>query len=126
MNGLTLTIKMIGSVQFSCSTVSDSLRPHGLQHIRLPCPSPALELAQTHVHRVGDAIQPSHPLLFPSPPTLILSPIRVFSNELAIPIRWPKYWNFSINPSNEYSGLIFTALKSTRISTLSQGLRIER
>ena len=73
MNGLTLTIKMISSVQFSCSTVSDSLQPHGLQHIRLPCPSPTLELAQTHVHRVGDAVQPSHPLSSPSPPALNLS-----------------------------------------------------
>ena len=63
------------------------------------------------------------PLLLP--PSIFPS-IRVFSNEAALCIRWPKYWNFSINPSNEYSGLIFTALKSTRISTLSQGLRIER
>ena len=47
-------------VQFSCSVVFDSLRPHGLQHTRLPCPSPTPE--------VGDAIQPSHPLLSPSPP----------------------------------------------------------
>ena len=50
------------SVQFRCSVVSDSLRLHGLQHTRLPCPSPAPELAQTHVHWVCDAIQPSHPL----------------------------------------------------------------
>ena len=64
------------------------------------------EFAQIHVHWVGDAIHPSHlchPLL------LLLSiflSIRVFSNELAIRIRWPKYWSFSISPSNEYSGLI--------------------
>ena len=59
-----------------------------------------LELAQTHVHWVGDAIQPSHPLLFPS--------IRVFSNESVLHIRWLKYWSFSlsISLSNEYSGLI--------------------
>ena len=43
-------------VQFSHSAVSDSLQPHGLQHARLPCPSPIPELAQTHVHGVGDAI----------------------------------------------------------------------
>ena len=61
------------------------------------------ELAQTTVHQVGDAIQPSHPLLFlPS----IFPSIRVFSNELALLIRWPKYWSFSISASNEYSGLI--------------------
>ena len=47
--------------------MSDSLRSHGMQNARLPCPSPTPELAQTHVHRVGDAIQPSHPLLSPSP-----------------------------------------------------------
>ena len=67
-----------------------------------------LELAQTHVHWVGDAIQPSHPLspllLLP----LIFPGIRVFSNESALLIRWPKYWSFSfsISPSNEYSVLI--------------------
>ena len=67
-----------------------------------------LELAQTHVHRVGDAIQPSHPLLSPSPPALIFPSNRVFCNESVLPIRWPNYWNFSfsISPSNEYSGLI--------------------
>ena len=67
-----------------------------------------LEFAQTHVHWVGDAIQPSHPLLSPSPPSIFPS-IRVFSSELAVRIRWPKYWSFSfsISPSNEYSGLIF-------------------
>ena len=64
------------------------------------------ELAQTHVHQVGDAIQPSHPLLSPSPP--IFPSIRVFANEFVLRIRWPKYWSFSssISPSNEYSGLI--------------------
>ena len=53
--------------QFSLSVVSNSLGPRGLQHTRLPCPSPTPELAQTHVHQVGDAIQPSHPLPSPSP-----------------------------------------------------------
>ena len=47
--------------------VSDSLQPHGLQYVRLPCPSHLLEHTQTHVHWVGDAIQPSHPLSSPSP-----------------------------------------------------------
>ena len=68
-----------------------------------------LELAHTHVHQVRDAIQTlllCHPLLLlPS----IFPSIRVFSNELALCIRWPKYWNFSfsISPFNEYSGLIY-------------------
>ena len=67
-----------------------------------------LEPTQTHVHWFSDAIQPSHLLSSPSPPALSLSQIRVFSNESALCIRWPKYWSlsFSISPSNEYSGLI--------------------
>ena len=66
------------------------------------------ELTQTHVHWVGDAIQPSHPLSSPSSPALIFLSIRVFSNESVLPIRWLKYWSFSfsISHSNEYSGLI--------------------
>ena len=66
------------------------------------------EFTQTHVHRVGDAIQPSHPCrpLLLLPP--ILPSIRVFANESTLPMRWPKYWNFSfsISPSKEYVGLI--------------------
>ena len=54
------------------------------------------DLAQTHVHQVSVAIQP--PVLLPS----IFPSIRVFSNKSVLRIRWPKYWNFSINPSNEY------------------------
>ena len=61
------------SVHFSYSIVSNSLRPQGLQHSRLPCPSQRLEISQTHVHWVGDAIEPSHPLESPSPPTFTLS-----------------------------------------------------
>ena len=69
-------------------------------------------LAQTHVRRVGDAIQPTHPLLSPPPPTFNLSQQRVFSSELVLCIRWPKHWNFSfsISPSSEYSGLISLGL----------------
>ena len=61
----------------------------------------------THVHWVSDVTQPSYPLLPPSPPVSIFPSIRVFSNELALRIKWPKYWSFSfsISPSNEYSGL---------------------
>ena len=61
------SLSQFSSVQFSHLVMSDSLWPHGLQHARLPCPSPTLELAQTHVHQIGDAIQPSHPLSSPSP-----------------------------------------------------------
>ena len=58
---------MFSSVQFSHSVVSNSLRPHESQNARPPCPSPLPEFTQTHVHQVGDAIQPSHPLSSPSP-----------------------------------------------------------
>ena len=75
-----LTVKsydfLAWSVQFSHSVVSDSFQAHGLQHIRLPCPSP---LAQINGHQVNDTIPPSHPLLSPSPPPSIFTSIRVFS-----------------------------------------------
>ena len=66
-----------------------------------------LELAQTHAHRVGDVIQPSHPLSSPSPPALFPR-IRVLSNESTLRMRWPKYWSFSFSiiPSKEIPGLI--------------------
>ena len=67
-----------------------------------------LELAQTHLCQIGDAIQLSHPLLPPSLPAFKFPNIRVFPNESAQCIRWPKYWSFSfsISLSYEYSGLI--------------------
>ena len=66
------------------------------------------ELTQIHVHGVGDAIQPSHPLSFLLPPPSIFPSIRVFSNDSALRIRWPKCrsFSFSISPSNEHPGLI--------------------
>ena len=74
----------------------------------LPVRHQLLELAQTHVHEVGDAIQTSHPLspllLLPS----VFPSIRVLSNDSALHIRQPKCWSFSfsISPSNEYSRLL--------------------
>ena len=96
------------SVQFSHSVVSNSLWPHGLQHARLPCPSPTPGIYPNSCPLSRDAIQPSHTLLSSSPPALNLSSIRVFSNESTLHIRWPKYWSFSFNisPSNEHPGLI--------------------
>ena len=90
------------SVAQSCPTLCDLMdcNTPGLPvHHQLP------EFIQTHLHWVGYAIQISHPLSSLSP---IFPSIRVFSNESAICIRWPKYWSFSFNisPSNEYSGLI--------------------
>ena len=71
-----------------------------------------LELTQTHVHQIGDAIQPSNHLILCCPlllPPSVLPSIRVFSNESVLHIRWPKYWSFSfsISPSKEHPGLIF-------------------
>ena len=97
--------RQFSSVAQSCPTLCDPMNrsmPGLPVHHQLP------ESTQTHVHWVGDAIQPSHPLLSPSSPALNLSSIRVFSNESALHIRWPKYWSFSlsISPSNEHPGLI--------------------
>ena len=98
----------LSSVQFSCSVVSDSLRPHELQHARPPCPSPTL--------RVHSNSRPSsrwcHPAIsssvipFSSCPQSL--PASVFSNDSALCIRWPKYWSFSFSiiPSKEHPGLI--------------------
>ena len=100
-------ILLISSVRFSCLVMSDSLWTHGLQNARPPCPLPT-------------------PRVYPNPcplsqwchPTISVVPISyclqsfpalgVFSNDLILCIRWPKYWSFSFNirPSNEYSGLI--------------------
>ena len=93
---------------FNHSVVLDSLPPSGLQHTRFPCPSSLPEFAQTHVHWVDDAIQPSHLLSSPFSPTLNLSQHRVFSSESVLHIRGSKYWsfNFSFSPSNEYSRFI--------------------
>ena len=101
---------MSSSVQFSsvtqsCPTLFDSMN---CSTLGLPVHHQLPELTQTHVHWVSDAIQPSHPLSSPSPPAFNLSGIRVFSNESALRMRWPKYWSFSFNisPSSEYPGLI--------------------
>ena len=94
------------SVAQSCSTLCD---PMDCSKPSFPVHHQLLELAQTHVHWVGDALQHlilCRPLLLlPS----IFPSIGIFSNESVLHIRWPKYWSFSfsISPSNEYSGLIF-------------------
>ena len=95
------------SVQFIRSLMSDSLWPHELQHARPLCPSTNPRACSKSVHWVGDAIQQSHLLSSPLLPSIFPS-IRVFSSESVLHIRWPKNWSFSfsINPSNEYSGLI--------------------
>ena len=98
----------MSEVHFSCSVVSDSLRPHESQHTRPSCPSPTPRFTQTHVHRVSDAIQPSHPLSSPSPPAPSPSQHQSFSSESTLRMRWPKYWSFSFSiiPSKEIPRLI--------------------
>ena len=93
------------SVGQSCLILWDTMdcsTPGFPVHHQLP------EIAQTHVHWVGDAIQLSHPLLSPAPPAFNLSYHQGLSKASVLRIRWPKYWSFSfsISPSNEYSGLI--------------------
>ena len=102
---------LFSSVQFSSVTQSClTLQPHGLQHARLPCPSPTPELAQTHVCRLSDTIQPSHPLSSLSPPIFLQSspasgsfPMSQF---LASDGQSIRVFSFSISLSNKYSGLI--------------------
>ena len=101
---------IVHSVWFSCSVMSDSLRPYRLQHARLPCPcmtnsSSLLKFKST------ESVMPSNHLILCCPlffPPSIFPSIRVFSNESVLCIRWRKYWSFSFckGPSNEYSGLI--------------------
>ena len=103
--------------------MSDSLRTHGLQYAKLPCPWPSLsvlKLMSIELMMISNHLILCHPLsLLPS----IFLSTRVFSNELVLHSRWPKYWSFSfsISPSNEYSGLISFRI-DWFISLLSNGL----
>ena len=96
------------SVQFSHSVVSDSLRTHGLQYNRPPCPSPTPSLLK--LMSIESMMISNHPILCCPPllPPSFCPNIRVFSSESVLRIRWPKYRSFRFNtsPSNEHSGLI--------------------
>ena len=91
------------SVVQSCPTLCD---PMDCSTPGLSVPHHLLKFAQGHVHCIGDAILPSHPLMPSSPLPSIFPSIRDFSNESAVCLRGPKYINLSISPSNEYSGLV--------------------
>ena len=99
---------------FSNSVVSNSLQPHGLQQARLPCPSLSPGVCCNSCP--SNRLILCHPLLLP--PSICTS-IRVFSNEAALCIRWPKYWSFSFSIShfNEYSGL--TSFRTGRFDLLA-------
>ena len=109
--GLLNRIQCLSAFQLSCCCSVTQSCPALCGPMDCSMPGPYVlhhlpEFAQNHVHSVGDAIQSSHSLL-----SLLLLPsvfpsIRVFSNEPALCISWPKYWSFSISPSNEYSGLL--------------------
>ena len=119
------------SVAQSCPTLCDHMNcstPGLPVHHQLP------EFTQTHVHRVSDAIQPSHPLASP----LLLPPIppstRVFSNESTLRMKWPKYWSFSFSiiPSKEIPGLIsfrmdwFDLLQSKGLSRVFSNTTVQK
>ena len=104
--GLKELIVSWEEVQFSCLVLCDFLRPHGWQHARPPCPSPAPRVYSNScpLTRWCHATISSFVVPFSSSPVFPSS--RVFSNESILHIRWPKYWSFSISPSNKYLGLI--------------------
>ena len=87
-----------------------------------PVPHHILELAQTHVHRVHDAIQPSHPLLSPSPPAFNLSQHQGLFNKSALHTKWPKYWSLSLSISTSVNIQDWFALGLTRLILQSKGL----
>ena len=106
----SICISQFSSIAHSCPTLCVPMNcsmPGLPVHHQLP------EFIQTHIHQVSDAIQPSYPLLSPSPWPSIFPSIKVFSNESALSIRWPKYWIFSlhVSPSNEHPGLISFRMK---------------
>ena len=111
-----------GSVQLCSSVMSDSLRPHGLQHTKPPCPSPTPK-AYSNSCPLSCCCNPtisSSVVPFSSCPPILPS-ISVFSNESLPHIRWPKYWSFSFNisPSNEYSQLICFRIDWLHLSTFT-------
>ena len=115
-------VPSVSSVAQSCPTLCnpmDCSTPGLPVHHQLP------ELTQTHVHRVGEAIQSSHPLSPLLLPPSIFPSIRVFSNESVLHIRWPKYWSFSFNtsPSNEHPGLIFLRMDWLDLLTVQGTLK---
>ena len=116
---LTFSSVQFSSVAQSCPTLCNPMNrstPGLPVHHQLP------ESTQTHVHRVSDAIQPSHPLLSPSPPALNLSQHQGLFKESALCIGYPKYWNFSFNISPYIEHLGLFSFRIGWISLKSKGL----
>ena len=128
---LDVQFSSVSSIAQSCPTLFD---PMNCSTPGLPVHHQFLEFTQTHVHRVGDAIQPSHPLSFPSPPAPNPSQHGVFSNESTLRMRWPKYWSFhlSFSPSNEHPGLVssrmdwFICLQSKGLSRVFSSTTVQK
>ena len=108
------------SVAQSCLTLCD---PMNCSMPGLPVHHQHPESTQTHVHWVGDAIQPSHPLSSPSPPALNLSQHQGLFKWVILCIRWPKNWSFSsnISPSNEHPGMFKGLLNKMEYVSLRSG-----
>ena len=125
-NAVAILILTECSVQFNCSVMSGSLRPHESQHTRPPCPSPT---PRVHSDSSIESVMPSSHLILGCP-LLLLPPIpasiRLFSNESALHIRWPKYWSFSFStiPSKEIPGLI--SLQSKGLSRVFSNTTVQK
>ena len=111
------------SVTQSCLTLCN---PMNCSMPGLPVYHQLPESTQTHVHQVNHAIQPSHPLSSPSPPAPNPSPVRVFSNESTLHVRWPNYWSFSFSiiPSKEIPGVI--SLQSKGLSRVFSNTTVQK
>ena len=121
----------VSSVTQSCPTLCD---PMNLSMPGLPVHHQLPEFTQTHVHRVGNAIQPSHSLSSPSPPAPNPSQHQSLFQWVSLCIRWPKYWSFSfsISPSNEQPGLIslgwtgWISLQSKGLSRVFSNITVQK
>ena len=123
MFNLKIPQNHISSVQISHSNCPTLCDPMNCSTPVPPVHHQLLEFTQTHVHQVGDAIQPSHPRSSPSPPAFNLSQHQGLFQGVSSSHQWPKYWSFSfsISPSNEYSGP--TSFRMHWLNSLqSQGL----
>ena len=119
------------SVQFSHSVMSDSFRPHGLQHTRPPCPSPTPRVYSNSCPLSRGCYPTISSSVVPFSSCLQSFPASESTNESALRIRWPKYWSFSfnINPSNEHSGLIsfrMELLQSRGLSRVFSNITVQK